>query len=249
MLLKIIQNKILLYVMLAALAAITTMLFISNNKNKGLVATYKKSLIEADYLRKSGTGSYRKLVNDTKTQSELNSELKALNNELYKELKALKAKVVSTTDVAIKPKDINTKQNVNVDTNTGVIDFVDYYPNKVEPFITYTGKINKDSINSSWKFDTIGLMLVAYEKIKGIYEVDLKGPEWIQVTDLQINSLPPETMKADNLDFVLGTGVMTRTNIFDPTYSGSIGFRKRRTIVLFNANTQKQIGIGAYRLF
>lgn len=222
---------------------------IRNKQANNRAELYKRELIKTDSLRESALGSYRKLVNDLSTQKDLNKQLKTERGDLFKELKKLKSKVKSISDISLKPQDAVTVTIVKRDTVTGESNFTDYYPSKADAFITYSGKIKNDSLTADWSFDTLGINMVVYEKLKGVYEVDLKAPSWIQVTDLQVNSLPMETKVNKPIRFLMGAEARSSFRTFEPVVGVGGGITTKNTIYIIKVDTEQRVGAGVYKIF
>ena len=156
--------------------------------------TYK---IRGDSLQKLSDGFYRKLLADTLTQKQL--------NKLAQEVTDLKnRKPIIVEKTIIRPEYIEKEiDGIYVDNDS--ISIVDYYPQKENPFLEYTNKfsITTQKGNSQFKFNPIELNKVVTEK-DGLYTVDFKGPEWLQVESLDIQARPLAPEKKDRFGILFG---------------------------------------------
>lgn len=174
---------------------------------------YRVELIRSSELEKIADGYYQKVVADTLTQK----ELKRLAEELI-DLK--NRKPVSITKTVVQPVEIR-KEVDSISIQKDSIFIADYYPNKINPFLTYTNRLslNTETGVSNFNFNQITLSTVVTQKKDGLYQVDFKGPEFLKLKSLDIQTEPTETTSKDNWGTLIGVeygqNLKNNTNIFE----------------------------------
>lgn len=206
------MNKILDYVSKNLLSNIVliVVLFLGYMQYRASEKEYnnlKKVVIESDSLRRVSDGHYQKLVNDMMTQKELIRSIKDSNRELYDMIVEQGKRPITHTEVEIRWR---TKVDSVEVSNEGYFDI--YYPNKRENFISYAGRFRDSTMIGKWDFNPIKVDLVISQLESGMFEADLKGNEWIEVTSLKVNSLPFDRMIDQGLQWKAGLGTS-----YDPT--------------------------------
>lgn len=222
-----------------------------NNKEKENIIL-KKEIISKDKLVKIGEGKYSKLVNYYNSNSDLLNQLKKENKLLYDTIKARGEKPLSNTGFSIgfKPKDTITEISVISDT---VFKFSSYYPKEENYFIKYDGNVNTKTklIKENWSFNKMKISVVLTEKENGLWDTYIDAPEFANISDVKINSLPPKefTPKTDRpKTFGLYGGGGIRTNL-DNIGSKSLVLKgglsvKDKIIITGDFGTDKTVGAG-----
>ena len=217
----------------------------------------RKSIIAADSLVKEADGRYAKLVNYYNSEKDLKKQLKESNDNLYKIIKKQNERILSLTNTVI------TLQG-KIDSGQGTIDPTDTskillslnYPEKNDPFINWSGMVDRVTAkyNGEWKFGSLPIQIVVTEDTRGLWKHRIVGPEWLIIDSLSVNSLPPDeyTSTVDRkLQFMVGGGY-SRT-ISNPNW-GTINFGVGLSIVnkhniIVNVNTRQELGVNYYYKF
>lgn len=81
-----------------------------------------------------------------------------------------------------------------------------YYPKKENYFIKHTSKLNIKDFKGTSKFDFNNIKIegVILEREDGLYDFDLKVPDFIEVGEIDIQSLPKQQKKIDNWGYLVG---------------------------------------------
>jgi len=222
-----------------------------------------KKILSLDTLVKEQDGSYRKLVDSYNTEKDLKNKLKNQNEDLYKIIKKNDEKLLMISNAAVTFKneiDKNIKVNIKSDSSSSVIDFVSKYPSNEfnnDWFIEYHGKtyifigadknIKIDSVIGKWVFNKFNLDIVLTEQDDGIWKYYLKGPEYLKVDDIKINSIPKKRFsQEDNKKFsiLLGVGYkkvlnLDKSNII--SIAGGLWFNQKN-IILIEGSTNQMVG-------
>lgn len=154
--------------------------------------------IKSDSLKKVSDGYYQKLVADTLTQKQL--------KKLAAEITELKnRKPVSVTKTIIQPVRIE-KEIDSVSSEGDSIFIEDHYPNKVSPFLRYTNRLSLTTLKgeSAFTFNPISLSQVVTKKEDGLYQVDFKAPDFLEVKSLDIQTEPQLEPVKDNWGTLIG---------------------------------------------
>ena len=195
------NNKIYKILILALLIIIGILWFKNNQKEKKLFEEsqkYRKEVIKKDSLEKVADGYYKKILADTLTQK----ELKRLAEDIV-ELK--NRKPVSITKTIIQPVEIRKEtDSITVERDSAFI--TDYYPNKTNPFLKYTNRfsLSTQKGNSNFDFNRITLTNVVTKKENGLYQVDFKGPDFLELKSLDIQTEPILEPVKDNWGTLIG---------------------------------------------
>lgn len=168
---------------------------------KSLKELYKKEVLKNDSLVKVNETQYRKLIADTLTISQLNNKIKQLNIKLKE-----KPKVI--TEIEYVPKEVEKEVEV-VRVIGDTVQIEDYYPNKKEYFVKYENEVSiKDKKGvAKFSFQPLKITSVISERKDGIFQIDFKTPEWLEVQSIDIQSTPIESIKQNNFGFLLGAGM------------------------------------------
>ena len=159
----------------------------------------RKEIIRKDALQELSDGYYRRIISDTLSEK----QIEKLSKEIIK-LKNRKPKVI--TKIVSEIKEVE-KTTDSISKNKDSINIIDYYPNKNNPFIKYTNKFSLDSLKGVSKFsfpNKLTITGVILEREDGIFELDLKTPEFIEVKNIDIQALPMIPKKQDNWGHLVG---------------------------------------------
>lgn len=229
-----------------------------DNQNEALI----KELLKLDKTVQETNGAYRKLVNNFATQNELNTELKSINEELYKTVKKNDEKLLMIAKtVATFENKIDKGINVTI-TNNGdqkIIEFVTRYPTN-EPgkdwFIEYKGRtytqvtdskeLIVDSTTGNWNFNKLEFNVILTEQENGIWAYRLDGPEFLKVDSIQVNARPKEQFNPNGkkINLLVGAGYRTLLDLQSGalTLNGGMEF-KQKNMILLDVSSNKMIGL------
>lgn len=213
--------------------------FVSKHFSKNKIEDLRKEIIKNDSLVQIDSVTYKKLVADTLTKRQLRKEIKDLKVSL-KDPKTI-------TKIKFVPRDIIKKEIDTVTiTKDTIINVVDFYPNKSNPFIRYSAQINYPSKNSfsNWEFYPQNINLVIGKNDIGMYEVVSKVPEFIKINSVDVLSKPITANKKDNFGFLFGAGYGKDFRFNTEYLTANAGIRFKKTYILFNINTNETANIG-----
>lgn len=183
--------------------------------------TLRRQKIKSSELTKINEGLYTKLAADTLTIKQLNK----LNDSL--ELKLENPEVVSVVKWKIKYKE---KPVDGIVVKDSTLNLVDTYPDSLNPFVTYKLKLDLSKLKGTgaWDFTPQKLVLGIGQNEDGTYSVNTKVPDFLEITGLEVNSLPMADTKVDNFGFMVGPKVgrnfIGSGNIYG--ISGGIRYKK-----------------------
>lgn len=170
-------------------------------KEQRLQAELNKQKIQNDTLTKIADGYYTKLVADTLTQK----QLKKLAEEVI-ELK--NRKPVSVTKTVIQPVRIEKETDTISEIGDSIF-ITDSYPDKENPFLKYTNRfslVDKKGV-SEFDFSEITLSEVVTKKEDGLYQIDFKGPDFLEVKSINIQTEPQKKNEKDNSGILVGLNI------------------------------------------
>lgn len=182
-------------------------------------------------------GYYQKLVADTLNKREITK----LAKEII-ELKNRKPIIIQKT--VLQPKDtIKVTEKIYLDKDSLFIE--DYYPNKENYFLKYSNKISlKDSVGlSNFKFKPLNINIVITEN-NGVFEADIKTPEYLKINKIDIQSEPLEIPKKDNFGILVGTGYGKNFQDNKNYINGNVYIRYKKIYLGLEGNTNNQSLIG-----
>lgn len=239
------------WIVACILLILATSLYFEKQASLKLIKNYKSELIESDSLRKISDTKYQKLVDDRLTNKELISYLKSTNKELYDIIKSENKKPISYTIIQAQPETKTETIPINKEERDGQIftTFYDYYPNKINPFIKYSGEIYTDSIKGKFDFNSLDIGIVISEKQKGLFEADLDAPEWLNVKKLEVKSLPLEKVDTKNFSLLAGGSTGLSLTTYRPVFEGKFGFSTKKSIWIVEGNTNSEVKIGLLKKF
>lgn len=160
----------------------------------------RRKTIAQDSLIKLSDGYYQKLVADTLTKQQL--------KKLVEDITELKnRKPISVTTTIIKPVQIVKEiDSIAVKKDSAFIE--DYYPKKEFYYLKYTNRFSLGTQKgvSNFDFTPIKLVQVVTKKNNGLYQVDFKGPHFLKVESLDIQTEPRIEPVKDNWGTLIGVG-------------------------------------------
>lgn len=210
-----------------------------------LTQQYKQELLDRDQLIKVQDGQYKKLVEDTYTQRELMKEIKEQNKQLHQSIKDQQKQIVAL--IALQQSFTKKTDTVYVNKDQS---FTDYYPDKDQWFIKYQSTVVSDSTRvGDWDFGKMNIDLVITEKQTGLFEVDVSGPSYIEVTSLEVKSIPLEEISPDNFGWLLGGSMQYNLIDSSPQIDVYGGFRYKKSNWFVKATTQGAVGAGMFQEF
>lgn len=173
----------------------------------------RKIIISQDSLVKVSDGYYQKLVADTLTRQQL--------KQLAEEIVELKnRKPISITNTIIKPVEV-LKETDYISVENDSVFIEDYYPEKNNPFLKYTNRFSLKTQRgvSNFKFDSIKLTQVVTRKEDGLYQIDFKGPDFLEVQSIDVQTEPIIKSIKDNWGTIIGIeygkNLENKQNIFE----------------------------------
>ena len=227
------------------------------------VAELREVILENDGLRKDDEGRYSKLVNDMNKEKDLNrmmaqdtSELSDQLKETKKEIKKSDEKVLSLTNIISSFKQDTTYIEVYPDVNDStVFNFEDNYPATGTPFINYSGQldIKTNGLSSVWTFGELPLKVILTETDFGIWRTRVVGPEWFQISDIEVNSLPAKEYSNNNAKWLKPfLGLRLSSDLTNP--GAHLGIQggmiiKSSWIVSGDINTSGVLGLSLLKTF
>ena len=194
----------------------------------------KKELLKNDSLIKINDGLYTKLVSDTSTVK----DLRELSDSL--KLKLDNPKII--TRVVFIPKKIE-KQVDKIFIRDSIITIEDNYPDSINPFITYFATINIKSNKScgTFSFTSLEINLGIGQNKDGTYYINTKLPEFLEVSDIDVQALPKVYIKPDNFGVILGTGLGKDYNTSSTFMYVGAGIRFKKTYIEVGGSTNQSI--------
>lgn len=228
-----------------------------NNKD-AMTDSLKKEIVAKDKIYQEQNGSYHKLVNTFNSERDLKEELRIQNVNILETVKAQNEKILSLTNAMITfatKTDNNIPVTVTKDqTGKDVLNFVTRYPDKIgEPnFITYTGNIrtSDEKLSGEWTFDKLKFAVILTEQKDGLWATRIKGPDFLKVDSITVNSLPKEQIASTKNFFLLaGGGVKTELGMSNVIIGLNGGIEYKKNIGYLELNTNKVVGLTYLRKF
>lgn len=200
---------------------------------------HKKEIIRNDSLQFVMRGHYRKMVADTLTRKQL--------RVLAEEITELKnRKPIYVTKTIIQPIEV-LKETDGITVHKDSVFIEDFYPNKESPFLKYTNKLSTKTERgiSNFKFEPIALEKVVTEKEGGLYQIDFKGPDFIEVKSIDIQTEPILKHKEDNWGTLIGVeygkSLDTDLNVFE--INAYQRYKKFYAGIAVNTNNDLKLGV------
>lgn len=240
---KVLTMKNLKIALAVALVVVSVWVYISNTKQIKELTTDKekleKEILEKDTMIVYGKGVYSKLVNQFNTSKNLNDVLKRENKNLFEQIQKNKERILSNTGftVSMKPKEtlsynvkILVKENDN-GLKDSTFNYTAKYPTDVNPFIEYEGNVDYKNklVRSKWNFNPAKVNVVLTEKENGMWNTYVDAPEYFQIGDLTVNSLPKAEIvkvKEKKVSLYGGAGYMRMGDNSRPSVNVGVGTKK-----------------------
>ena len=172
---------------------------------KKQVTALREEIIKNDSMKITEDGSYQKVVNDLNEQKNLNSQLRKDNGLLSTLIKSKGQQILSITKLNLglrKRVDTLIGKYRIVPNNEGYVyaeaEFDAYYPTQKDYFIKYNAIVQMQGddpdpvILSNWDFKQIKIGLTLTQTKNRLWNQYITGPEFVTITDLKVNSLPPD---------------------------------------------------------
>ena len=241
---KSIKDYILIFI-IAMLAIFSGYQWWRASQADDVIKDYKRYVIERDTLIEVSKGQYKKIVDDTKSIKELNQTLKNRNEELFEVIEEQNKDIVSLIEITQSFKSKTDTVYVESDNS-----FIDYYPSKQDPFVQYTSRyVSSNKRIGEWSLSDINIDLVISEKMPGLFEADLKGPSFLKISSLQVESLPLENVNPDNFGWLLGGSLDYNWTDQSPAVDLYGGVRVKKTNIFLKAGTDATLGVGLIKEF
>lgn len=224
------------------LSIIVAVLWFQNNQLQKKEAQanqeLRKEILSKDSLQNLGNGFYRKLVSD----SLVLKELKKLAEDIV-DLK--ERKPIAVTKTIIRPIEV-LKEIDSVEVKKDSVFITDYYPNKDTSFLTYTNRfsLSQQKGISNFKFDSIVLNKVVSKKENGLYQIDFKGPDFLKLESLDIQTEPIKEVKKDNFGVIIGLNYIRSLEDNQQHLGIDSYIRYKKFYIGGGATTQRDINAG-----
>lgn len=215
----------------------------------------QKELIAKDTLQLLADGKYAKLINNFKSQSDLNKQLSDSNKLLSDTIKARNERIllISKSNITFKNQK-GTVTPIIENTKDSTYTFSSYYPNQPDYFIKYDGLLNlkNKTVTDAWTFGNLDLNIIVTERKDGLWDSYIDGPKFLKVKSTQVNSLPVSQIvpKIDQpKTFVLYGGLGLRGNTDmnvsnkDLLIKGGLTI-KNNFLIESDFGTDKKVGLG-----
>lgn len=207
---------------------------LNNKKLEEARIELRKERIKNDTLVKLAPGVYSKLVADTLTINELNNRLKEL------EIKLENPTIIQ--NITFEPEEKDTEiTEVEVDNDT--IKQTDYYPTKENYFVKYSSKTNTKTQQGvgNFSFNPQDISLAIGQKEDGTYEVKTKFPDYFNITNLDVQSLPMTPNKRKDFGWLLGAGYGQNLTTKEEFLNIQAGIRYKKTYFTLNGATNNTL--------
>ena len=235
------KDKI-LKILIGALLIIIVLLWWKNNKTTKekfqAQQELRKKKIAQDSLVKLSNGYYTKLVADSLTQKQLKKQA-----EKIIELKGRKP--ITVEKIVVVPEYIE-KPTDNIETKKDSLFIESYYPKAENPFLKYTNRISlvHNKGKEKFKFYPITLDKVITEKEDGLYQIDFKGPEWLTVESMDIQSEPMAKEPKDNWGTLVGFEYGRALDIEEDIFEINIYQRYKKFYIGGAISSNKNLKVG-----
>lgn len=223
------------------------------------IENYQKEILKKDSVKKEADGQYAKLVDYFKTEGDLMKELKDQNGDLAKLIKKQDEKLLSiSTTVATFKSQMDKGIKVDMLNNGTEAKFTTIYPGAESGqdwFIRYDGHLftQTGKLDGAWTFNKIKFNVILTEQPDGMWKQRIVGPEFLEITDLKVNSLPKKDYVAPtekNIHFLLGAGYRTQLNMKSNAVTLNAGISwKNKVIILTDVSTGQQVGLTIIKRF
>jgi hypothetical protein len=238
---KVVNNKVTLILVLVILLLLTAGFIGKSYYERKLQKkdeAYKTEVLKNDSLQRISDTQYRKLVADTLKLKEVQKLVDSLGIQLD-----TKPKVVFQTEFV--PVEIE-KPVDSISIIDDIISIVDYYPQKENYFIRYQNKVSllDKKGNSIFSFNPVDISIVLSQREDGLFQSDVKVPDFLSVGDVDIRSTPLEPTGVDNFGLLLGAGLGKDFKTEETFLRVSGGLRFKKFYLDVGANTNQVIDAG-----
>ena len=233
-----IKNNVILLGLIGVIIILLVSIFQLKKDNKNLlneVRSIQSEIIKGDSLRKISDGNYTKLVDNQKTQQELQKDLKNSNLELYKKIKEGNEKIQQLNQyfITFKTK-LDSGLATMKDSNNYELNV--FYPEKSDWFINWNGIVNKNNGKylGNWNFGKLNFSATVTQQPNGLWRTYIHGPDFLVLDSVKIESLPPQTtLKRRNLEFLMGGGYRWNSVNNERNFVFGGGFQWKSSNILF----------------
>ena len=146
------------------------------------------------------------------TERELRKQLKLKNDSLAAELKDKDAKILQLTEVSLtfenerqhyKNKWLEVLKTTNTDEGSDdtyfVGSFISTYPKDEDWFVKHTLSLDSAGTSVNWDWGLLPIDLTLIEEKHGNWKTILSAPDWVKISRLNVNSLPPKEYSDDGM--------------------------------------------------
>jgi hypothetical protein len=199
----------------------------------------RTELIAKDSLQKINEGLYTKLAADTLTIA----ELRRLNDSLGLAL-GKKPTVIIQTEFLPAPQTGDADVAIGA---LGEIKISDRYPKSEEtPFVKYEALVSLEDTTAvgTFTFNPISINLGIEETEEGLFRVNTKVPDWLQVNSIDVQSLPMTLPKQDKFGVLLGGGYGRDFQDDSQFLYLSGGLRYKKIYLEINGGTNETLSTG-----
>lgn len=205
-------------------------------KEEKFETALRKNKIKNDSLVQLKNGLYQKLIADTLTIKELRKKSNSLELELEN------PKIVEV--IKFVPKEIE-KPIDGIIIKDSIIETEDYYPRKENYFIKYSSKINLKTEKGEGKFSFTPqeVVLGIEQKKDGTYATKTKLPEYLKITDIDVESLPLTREKKDNFGILFGGGAGKDLKNNSSYLRLNTGIRYKKTYLQIGGNSNNTVDL------
>ena len=226
------RTTLILVIIIALLIAVG---FIGKGYYEGKIGreqqAYKSLVLKNDTLQKVNDTQYRRLVADTLTKGEMSRLIDSLGIALD-----AKPKVVIQTEIIIKEV-IKYVDSIEIEGDS--IHVVDHYPSKEDYFVRYQNDISISTQTgvSKFTFIPVDISIVLSQREDGIFTSDIKVPEYMEVSSVDIRALPFTPTVKNNFGWLIGAGAGKDLNKKGTSLRISGGLRYKKFYILVGGSS------------
>ena len=192
--------------------------------------------IKNDSIRKISEGHYSKLVADTLTKRQLRDKVKELE-----------FKIENPIEAGIIVLDFNTlSTRVEAEKKDSLIKIKDYYPNKENPFITYSADISTFdySVRGIFEIKNLELLTAKGSNKDGTTSFEIKVPEFVNISSLDIYRKEAYQPRRGNFGYLLGGQAVMDYSTNEIHAGVNFGVRYKKTYLTVGTATNNTIQTG-----
>jgi hypothetical protein len=212
-----------------------TQVYYENKIEKG-AEDLRKQIIKNSELIKESEGHYSKIVADSMRKKELLKIIDSLK------IKADNPAIVER--IVVKPKD-SEKEIPEVTTSDSLIYFTDYYPSILDPYITYSARLNlfTKKYTGSFRFKKIPISIIVNQEAGGLSKANIIVPDFLEVEsyDFQSTRLNPQT--TDEFGWLVGAGYFNDILSQREGAEFTAGARYKKAYLLGSVQTNGTVGL------